>query len=113
MSVREKPRPPTLRAVTTKCLTDHGNMYVTITYKRAKKPFEVFVALGHTDPCERAWIEATSRAISTGLRYGVPVSEFIKQLSGISCVPVPNGNGGFTLSPADAMAGVLRKFVEG
>lgn len=100
------PRPDELPCVTTKILTDHGNMYVTITYHK-EKPFEVFVQIGKAGTCEKAWAETIGRCISTGLRYGVPVEVYIEQLQGITCTPVAVGDG-FVKSPADGIAQALK-----
>jgi len=111
---KERQRPKILKSVTYKSQTDHGALYVTITYKTRQKPFEVFVALGYADPCTKAWIEALSRSISVGLRYGVPPVAYVQQLYGIACVPVPDSHyGGFIKSPADAIAQVLQEFISG
>lgn len=101
-----------MRSVTISQPTDHGTMYVTIGYKLKGKPFEVFVAIGNAGDHERAWIEALSRAITTGIRHGVPATVYIDQLRGISCQPVADGNGGFVKSPADGLARVLAEFCE-
>ena len=112
---QKKPRPSSLRGVTTKQITGHGNLYITITYKVSRKPFETFIVLGKAGSCEQAWIEALARAISIGFRFGVPPGEYIRQLRGIQCgdpIPDPNRQG-FIRSPADAIALVLRDFIEG
>ena len=121
-------RPTKLRSVTVKLVTDHGNMYVTVSYKVRGKPFEVFVQVERASKvrsceragcewsvkegsCEGAWIEALTRAITTGLRHGVPASAFIEQLRGITCTPISNGSE-FIRSPADGLAKVLQEFVD-
>ena len=108
MAVKE--RRISLKSTTIKQLTDHGTMYVTITYKVARKPFEVFVTMGKAGSHERAWIEALSTCISVALRSGVPAPTFIDQLRGISCGPIPDGSGQFIKSPADGLGLVLQEF---
>ena len=108
----EKQRPRELRSVTISQVTDHGTMYITIGYKLKGYPFEVFIAMGNAGDHERAWIEALSRAITTGIRHGVPASVYIDQLRGITCQPVPDGRGNLVRSPADGLARVLAEFCE-
>lgn len=111
--MKKKERPVLLKSATVRQPTDHGSMFVTITYKTRKHPFEVFVNMGKAGSCEKAWIEALTRSVSLGLRYGVPASEYIDQLSNLQCVPVPDeSRGGFVHSPADGVAKVLKDFVE-
>ena len=106
----KKRRPATLRSVTYRECTDHGNMYVTITYKVPRKPFEVFVNLGKTGTCESTWIEALTRSITAGIRRGVPAFVFAEELRGLACEPIANGDG-FTKSPADGLSSILREFM--
>ena len=107
-------RPVELKSLTTKQVTGHGTLYVTITYKRKKKPFEVFIQVGKSDPCEKAYSEALARCISIGLRYGIPAIEFVEQLRGLTCEPVSDpARGTFIKSPADALAVVMTDFING
>ncbi len=103
------PRPKTLTGVTVKKVTGCGNLYVTINSNG--KPLELFASLGKNGGCTRCQNEALTRAISLGLRYGVPAQEFIDQLSGIQC---PNANmwpeDARTLSCPDAIARALQEF---
>lgn len=107
---KEKTRPDSLPSETTKVETHEGHFYVTITYKR-KRPFEVFGALGKSNICEKAWVEALSRSISVGLRHGVPARAYVEQLRGIECNPFPDEDG-FVGSPADGIAKVLKSSLE-
>lgn len=105
--VAKQERPVSLPSITQRIQTGHATMYVTVTHLD-DKPFEVFIQIGHANPCESAWLEALGRAISTGLRYGVPAEEFIEQFIGIECVPAPDPDRqGFVKSPADGVAKVL------
>ena len=106
----EKRRPVNLKTVTRRFDTDHGHMFITITYKIKHKPFEIFTHIGKADPCVKAWLEALARAITTGICHGVPASEYATQLHGIQCQPVPYGQG-FIGSPADALSLCLREFI--
>lgn len=100
-------RPKQLTATTIKVPTGCGSMYVTIA-EHEGKPFEVFGVLGKSGGCPRAYAEALTRAITVGLRYGVPVSEFVKQLENIAC-PNPALDDGVKISSCpDAIAKVLK-----
>ena len=106
-------RPKVLHGETTKILTGCGNLYITIN-KDGDKPVEVFATLGMAGGCERCQNEALTRCITMGLKYGVPIDEFQKQLTGIAC-PKPafgGGKNGKTLSCADAIAKVLKDYTK-
>ncbi len=104
--MEKKPRPKCVEGTTTRIETGCGHLYVTVN-KLDSEAFEVFASLGKTGGCEMAQSEAVTRMISTGLRYGVPVREYIKQLLNISC-PKPAFNGeGKVQSCPDAIAKVL------
>jgi len=75
------------------------------------KPFEVFVKVGHADPCEQAYTESLGRVLSIALQYGVPPEELIHQLEDLKCVPHPDPEGGYIQSPSDGIAKMLRKFI--
>lgn len=93
-----------------KIQTGHSATFINIGYIKDKKPFEIFVNIGHTDPCEKAYLEALARTISVGLQYGVPAQEYIEQLEGIECVPGWD-EGNLIKSPADAIARALKEFI--
>ena len=82
-------------------------MYVTIT-EHDGKPFEIFGTLGKAGGCSKCYAEAVTRCITLGLRYGIPASEFIKQLENIAC-PSPTLEDGIrVLSCPDAIAKVMK-----
>ena len=64
-------------------MTGCGNLYVTVNSDG--KPLEVFATLGKNGGCTKCQNEALTRAISVGLRYGVPIQEYIDELKGIQC----------------------------
>ena len=111
---KEVPRPDILESVTVKQTTGHGNLYVTITLLDGK-PLEVFSALGKAGSCERSWMEAVTRAVSTGLRHKVPLVAYRDTLRGIRCGDsfADPKRGHFIHSLADGMAWVLSDFLEG
>ena len=82
--------------------------------QHGENPIEVFASLGKSGSCSKCQMEAITRCISTGLQYGVPLDNFVKQLQGISC-PQPSFNGGKdgrTLSCPDAIARVLEEYAK-
>ena len=81
----KKPRPKVLQGGSSfKLKTGCGNLYVVINQEHGD-PFEVFAFLGKAGSCVIAQTEALTRSISLGLRYGVPVEDYIDQLQNIRC----------------------------
>ena len=78
-------RPSSIRGVTERVRTGHGNMYVTINFDDAEKPFELFGNLGKAGGCDSAQLEAISRLVSLALRSGIEPPIVIEQLRGITC----------------------------
>ena len=76
-------RPQSIRGVTERVRTGHGNMYVTINFDEADTPFELFGNLGKAGGCDSAQLEAISRLVSLALRSGIEPSTVIEQLRGI------------------------------
>lgn len=81
--VWKRDRPSVLDGSTRKIDTPHGTLYVVFNYDEYG-PFEVFFELGKSGGAVNAHMEALGRAISTGLRHGVPLTAYIEQLAGIS-----------------------------
>tara|TARA_Y100000310_G_C20418511_1_gene685516 strand:- start:80 stop:481 length:402 start_codon:yes stop_codon:yes gene_type:complete len=77
---------------------------------REGKPWELFINLGKSGSCERAFLESLARAISIGLQHGVPFEEYDGQLRGVRCQPVGYGEG-FIHSPADGLTRVIREIL--
>ncbi len=99
--------------ITDRLNTGCGRIFVTINSKN-NLPFEVFIRLGKGGGCGSSQCEALGRTISLALKYGVPVEELIKHLSGISC-HAPTGtveNGDRVLSCADAISQCLKMYIE-
>ena len=102
-----------LHGETTEISVGCGHLYITVN-KCGDKPIEVFASLGKSGSCSKCQMEALTRCISTGLRYGIPAHEFHKQLQGIAC-PEPSfsgGKDGKILSCPDAIAKVLGEYVK-
>jgi len=106
-------RPKETEGKTIRINSGCGHMYVTIT-KVNGQIFEVFAHLGKGGGCAVAQLEGMTRAITVGLKYGVPVAEYIKQLENIRCVapsldPNPDiDESEPILSCADAIAKALK-----
>lgn len=84
MELGKRPRPDTIDSKTYRIETGCGHLYVIIGWDDVGL-FEVFAFLGKSGGCAHAEAEGLTRAISRGLRYGVPPEEFIKQMEGIQC----------------------------
>jgi ribonucleoside-diphosphate reductase alpha chain len=89
-----------------------GHIYITINHNGDSHPIEVLTFLGKSGSCSQCQNEALSRAISIGLRYGVPPEEYIEHLKGIKC-PNPNmfPKEERNLSCADALANALEEYI--
>ena len=101
-------RPSSIRGVTERVRTGHGNMYVTINFDDAEKPFELFGNLGKAGGCDSAQLEAISRLVSLALRSGIEPPVVIEQLRGITCCPAWD-EGTLVRSGPDAVALALER----
>ena len=113
MTAEKLKRDKILQGETIEISTGCGHLYVTIN-KCGENPIEVFASLGKSESCSKCQMEALTRCISTGLRYGIPLSEYHKQLQGIAC-PQPTFNGGKdgkVLSCPDAISRVLANYIQ-
>ena len=105
-------RPQSIRGVTERVRTGHGNMYVTINFDEADTPFELFGNLGKAGGCDSAQLEAISRLVSLALRSGIEPSTVIEQLRGITCCPAWD-EGTLVRSGPDAVALALERHTAG
>lgn len=115
-------RPSSLTGKNTRIQTGHSHMYVTVNADPddPSKIFEVFAQVskpngnsedGLEQQCERVWVEALCRMISTALRYGVPQQALIDQLKNLECVKARDSELGMWIkSPADGIARVMEGF---
>lgn len=78
-------RPRIVDSLTESVTTGCGKLYVTVGFDTGGKPIEIFAALGKAGGCAHCQNEALSRCISLGLKYGVPIAEFVKELVGNEC----------------------------
>lgn len=102
-----KVRPSELPGIIYKTVTDHGNVYVTVTWHE-EQMFEVFVQIGKAGGCASAQSEGLGRMISLNLRSNVDPKEIIDQLQGLQCSPIWH-DGEQVLSIADAVSKIMRK----
>jgi len=105
-------RPQSIRGVTERVRTGHGNMYVTINFDEADTPFELFGNLGKAGGCDSAQLEAISRLVSLALRSGIEPATVIEQLRGITCCPAWD-EGTLVRSGPDAVALALERHTVG
>jgi len=111
--VTKKHRPKVLDSITEEVTTGCGHLYLTMGYDHEGALLEIFIHLGKTGGCSHCQLEALSRCISLGLKHGVPIEQYKKQLLGLSCpksVPFPKDRR--ILSCADGVAKVLALFPE-
>ena len=109
--VTPRDRPRTISGVTGRVRTGHGNMYVTVNFDDAGKPFEVFANQGKAGGCDSAQIEAVSRLISLALRSGIPAEAIIDQMQGITCCTAWD-DGVNVKSGPDAIALTLKRLTD-
>lgn len=110
MTITKAPRPEVVPGLIIKAPTGCGNMYVQLGFVNGKL-FEVFATLGRAGGCAMAFSEGLTRSITTGIRCGVPIAEYIDQLQGIRCpIPVPFPKNKAAMSCADAIARILTQF---
>lgn len=106
-----KARPKTLEGKTYKITTGCGNLYISVNMNEGK-PFEVFAKLGKSGGCSSCFTEGLTRAISIGLRAGVPIEEYYDHLKDIQCISPTFSEGENIKSCPDAIAKVIKEFIE-
>ena len=94
-------------------ITGCGKLHITINEKPTGKIFRMFSLLGKGGGCASSQNEAIARLVSRCLKYSVPASEIVKDLSGISChSPYTNSDGTKTLSCSDGISQALKEHNE-
>ncbi len=107
-----KPRPKTVKGMTSEMRTGCGDIYVTINEDESGAPFELFAQLGKSGGCAASQTEAIGRLASLALRSGIPINLLVKHLRGISC-DRPFGIGKVKIfSCADAIAKAIELYQE-
>ena len=100
-----------LSGATYRAKTGCGNLYITIN-EDGGIPIEVFATMGKTGGCADSQIETIGRLISLGLRNKVEMKDFIKQMAGVCCHSAITTEGHEVLSCSDAIAKVLKKYID-
>ncbi len=116
MTPKEKlERPVETFGKTIKKTTGCGNLYITLAGDgNGNDPIELFTRLGKSGGCSECQNEALSRCISLGLKYGIPVEEFVDELIDIQCPsPIMFPKEDKTLSCPDAIARAMRGYTNG
>jgi ribonucleoside-diphosphate reductase alpha chain len=103
-------RPKVTRGITERVSTGCGYIYITVNFDE-RGICEVFSTLGKSGGCAAAQLEAISRLISLALRSGMDLDSVVRQLRGIRCPSISWEQGHAVMSCADAIAGVLEKYV--
>jgi len=103
----KKKRPKVTKGETYKVVTGCGNIYITPNRDNDDNLVEVFATLGKAGGCAHCQLEAITRSVSLGLKYGIPVSEYISELKNLRCPSTSLDEGRLVLSCPDAIAGVL------
>ena len=109
----KRTRPDVVKSATYERLTGCGKLYITIGTDN-EGPLEVFLTLGKSGGCSACMNEALGRAISLGLKYGVPLKEYMEDLRGIRCDnPKIFPKESQCLSCADAISRIMGVFLNG
>ena len=106
--MEKRKRPQSTEGVSYKVKTGCGNMYITPAWD-GKHLIEIFATLGKAGGCAHCQLEAITRSISLGLKYGVPATEYVKELENIRCPSPLIDRGEEILSCPDAIAHVLKE----
>lgn len=102
----KRKRPKVTEGSTYRLTTGCGNIYITPTWD-GDNLIEVFATLGKSGGCASCQLEAITRSVSLGIRYGIPIDEYIEELKNLRC-PCPSlDEGKEILSCPDAIAKVL------
>lgn len=104
-------REKVLKGTTTKIKTGCGSTFITLNLKK-DLPFELFIRMGKSGGCASANCEALGRTISLALQAGVEIKSLVKNLGGICCQNSIEVDGDKVTSCADAIARVLKMYIE-
>ena len=100
-----------LSGATYRTKTGCGNLYITIN-EDGGIPIEVFATMGKTGGCADSQIKTIGRLISLGLRNKVEMKDFVRQMAGVCCHSAITTEGHEVLSCADAIAKILKKYID-
>jgi len=107
--MNKKKRPQETEGKTIRVKTGCGNMYVTLG-KADGELIEVFAVLGKSGGCAKCQLEAITRSISLGLKYEIPIAEYVDEFKNLRCPSPLIDEGREALSCADALAKVLGEY---
>jgi ribonucleoside-diphosphate reductase alpha chain len=85
MALTKKERPKVLSCIAEEVTTGCGHLYVRMGFDEAGNLLEIIATLGKSGGCAYCQLEALSRAVSLGLKYGIPIDDYVKQLIKIEC----------------------------
>lgn len=105
VSLTYRERGNDLHGTTRKAKTGCGNSYITVNWDDAGYPIEVFKQVSTKGGCD-AMSEGLARMVSLALRYGIDISEIVRQLRSVKCSNAIAKNVG-CLSCPDLMGRVL------
>jgi len=100
-------RPERLSGFTRKINTGRGKLYVTINEDETGRPIELFAKIGKSGREDFAYTEALGRAITLGLRWGVPIEVFYKHFTGIIGYDTVWAHNKLVTSVPDAIATIM------
>lgn len=104
--------PERIDGETQKINTGCGALYLTINHDAEGRPVRIEGHLGKAGGCQADSIEAISRLVTIGLRYGAPLPLLAKTLMGMRCPHPRWQNGSQVLSCADGIAKAIRAWME-
>jgi len=103
----KRKRPRVTTSLTRKVDTGCGKIYVTLGWD-GDYLVEVFSSLGKAGCCPRAQLQALTRSVSLGLKYGIPVEDYVDELKEIKCPYSSWDDGRQILSCSDAIAWIIQ-----
>jgi len=102
-------RPKSIKSTKRDIEVGCGTLHV-IMGSHEDKLIEVIATLGKSGGCASSQIEALGRSISLGLRWGIPVEDYIEQLKDIRCPnPVVGPGSSVCLSCSDGFSKALEE----
>ena len=108
----KRTRPRITSSYTVRMQTGCGKLYVTVGRDK-ENVIEAFAVLGKGGNCAAAQNEAVTRAITLGMKHGIPIEEYIEEFSEINCSCPAWDDGEFISSCAVAIAIVLQGEIDG
>jgi ribonucleoside-diphosphate reductase alpha chain len=108
--IQPRPRPEVTVGVTEKIKIGCGNLYVSVNADD-EGICEIFTNTGRAGGCQ-SQSEATARLISIALRSGISIESIIEQIRGIRCPACIRRDGVSVTSCPDAIARVIKKYID-